>query len=178
MDTSTTSRCSQRCGCSRVTAPSRAWAANARHSAAEMRKKSAESKAHKRPNLPGAWYSALYRFAERESVLYLNLIVAQGTRLPRHPKIKETTNSTRNIKNRSFAMPADAAAIPPNPKTAATSAMIRKTTAQPNISSPPARLNRICRLGRVPLHACSRSNIRSDFNELPQLETSLSREQH
>jgi hypothetical protein len=75
-------------------------------------------------------------------------------------------------------MPADAAAIPPNPKTAATSAMIRKTTAHPNIRTPPHRLNSICRLGRVPLHACSRSNIRSDFNELPQLETSLSREQH
>ena len=67
----------------------------------------------------------------------LNSVIAQGTRLPRHPKIKEITNSTRNITNRSFAIPADAAAIPPNPKTAATSAMIRNTTAQPNISSPP-----------------------------------------
>jgi hypothetical protein len=46
-------------------------------------------------------------------------------------------------------MPADAAAIPPNPKTAATSAMIRKITAQPNISSPPHTLNRICRLTRA-----------------------------
>ena len=85
--------------------------------------------------------------------LYLNFIVAQGTRLPRHPKIKEITNSTRNITNRSFAMPADAAAIPPNPKIAATSAMIRNITAQPNISSPPPRLNRICRLTRASLHA-------------------------
>jgi hypothetical protein len=75
-------------------------------------------------------------------------------------------------------MPADATAIPPNPKTAATSAMIRKTTAQLNISSPPQRVNRMCRLVRVPLHACSRSDIRSDFNDLPQLETSLSRERH
>ena len=83
--------------------------------------------------------------------LYLNFIVAQGTRLPRHPKIKEITNSTRNITNRSFAMPADAAAIPPNPKTAATSAMIRNITAQPNISSPPP-MNRICRLPRASLH--------------------------
>ena len=81
---------------------------------------------------------------------------AHGTRLPRHPKIKEITNSTRNIKNRSLAMPADAAAIPPNPKTAATSAMIRNTTAQANISSPPHRLDRICRLTRAPLHTCSR----------------------
>ena len=140
-------------------------------------KKGTESKAHKRPNLPCAWYFALYRFAKRESVSLPNLI-AHGTRLPRHPKIKEITNSTRNIKNRSFAMPADAAAIPPNPKTAATSAMIRKTTAHPNISSPPQRLNRICRLARVPLHACSRLDIRNDLNELPQPETSLSREQH
>ena len=77
-------------------------------------------------------------------------VAAHGTPLPRHPKIKEITNSTRNRKNRSFAMPADAAAIPPNPKSAATSAMIRNTTAQPNISSPPHRLNRICRLPRVP----------------------------
>jgi hypothetical protein len=63
----------------------------------------------------------------------LNFVIDQGTPLPRHPKIKEITNSTRNMKNRSFAMPADAAAIPPNPKTAATSAMIKNTTAQPNI---------------------------------------------
>ena len=88
--------------------------------------------------------------------LYLNFIAAHGTRLPRHPKIKEITNSTRNITNRSFAMPADAAAIPPNPKTAATSAMIRNTTAQPNISSPPHRLNRICRLPRASLHGVRR----------------------
>ena len=93
---------------------------------------------------------------ERECATLAKVIAAHGTRLPRHPKIKEITNSTRNIKNRSFAMPADAAAIPPNPKTAATSAMIRNITAQPNISSPPHRLDRICRLTRVPLHACSR----------------------
>jgi hypothetical protein len=29
--------------------------------------------------------------------------------------------------------------MPPNPKTAATSAIIKKTTAQPSISSPPQR---------------------------------------
>src|SRR4029077_19194991 len=73
--------------------------------------KSAESKAHKRPNLPCAWHFALYRFADRDLQLHLHFIVAHGTRLPRHPKIKEITNSTRNITNRSFAMPADAAAI-------------------------------------------------------------------
>ena len=102
--------------------------------------KPAESKAHKRPNLPCAWHFAFYRLVQKDFAhSYVNSVAAQGIRLPRHPKSKETMNSTRNIKNRSFAMPADAAAIPPNPKTAATSAMIKNTTAQPNISSPPQR---------------------------------------
>lgn len=113
--------------------------------------KHAESKAHKRPNLPSAWHFALNRLIQRDSATHLSSMAAHGIRLPRHPKIKEIMNSTRNIKNRSFAMPADAAAIPPNPKTAATSAMIKNTTAQPNICSPPHPLNRICRLARVPL---------------------------
>ena len=105
---------------------------------------------------------------ERES----ELIAVHGTRLPRHPKIKEITNSTRNITNKSFAMPADAAAIPPNPKTAATSAMIRNTTAQPNISSPPQRLNRICRLPRASLHGVNNDALplplRLNLNRLPE----------
>src|SRR6476620_9097706 len=134
--------------------------------------KTAESKARRRPNLPCAWHFALYRFCQRESQLYLSSPTAQGTRLPRHPKIKEITNSTRNIKNRSFAMPADAAAIPTNPKTAATSAMIKNTTAHPNISSPPQRLNRICRIIRAPQVRCSVENSKQP-NGLPQPETSL-----
>jgi hypothetical protein len=40
---------------------------------------------------------------------------------------------TRNRKNKTFAIPADAAAMPPNPNTAAINAMIKKVTAQPNI---------------------------------------------
>jgi hypothetical protein len=44
---------------------------------------------------------------------------------------------TRNRKNKNLAIPADAAAIPPNPNSAAISAIIRKVTAQPNIVSPP-----------------------------------------
>jgi hypothetical protein len=56
-----------------------------------------------------------------------------GTPLPRQPKIKKITHITRNIKNKIFAIPADAAAIPPNPSTAAISAIIRKVTAQPNM---------------------------------------------
>jgi hypothetical protein len=118
-------------------------------------KKSAESKAHKPPNPLRLALCSLPLYRAGVAAV-LNFLIAQGMRLPRHPKIKEITNSTRNIKNRSLAMPADAAAIPPNPKTAATSAMIRNTTAQANISSPPHRLDRICRLTRAPLHTCSR----------------------
>ena len=44
---------------------------------------------------------------------------------------------TKNTKNKSFAIPAEAAATPPNPNSAAISAIIRKVTAQPNIFSPP-----------------------------------------
>lgn len=72
-----------------------------------------------------------------------------GTRLPRQPKIKKITHITRNTKNKSFAIPAEAAAMPPNPNTAAISAIIRKVTAQPSIVSPPLRMNRISRLPRV-----------------------------
>jgi hypothetical protein len=46
-----------------------------------------------------------------------------GTRLPRHPKIKKITHITRNKKNKTFAISVDAAAMPPNPKTAAISAI-------------------------------------------------------
>src|SRR5690606_15075812 len=45
------------------------------------------------------------------------------------PKISDSTNSTRKTKNRIFAMPADAPAMPPKPRTAATRAMTRKTMA-------------------------------------------------
>jgi len=47
--------------------------------------------------------------------------------------MKKITHITRNMKNKTFAIPADAAAIPPNPNTAATSAIIRKVIAQPNM---------------------------------------------
>jgi hypothetical protein len=56
-----------------------------------------------------------------------------GTPLPLHPKMKKITHITRNMKNKTFAIPAEAAAIPPNPNTAAISAIIRKVTAQPNM---------------------------------------------
>jgi hypothetical protein len=63
----------------------------------------------------------------------------QGTPLPLQPKIKKITHITRNMKNKIFAIPADAAAIPPNPNTAAIRAIIKKVTAQPNMFSPPLR---------------------------------------
>jgi hypothetical protein len=73
---------------------------------------------------------------------WLGQPVIYGTLLPLQPKTKKITHITRNRKNKNLAIPADAAAIPPNPRTAAISAMIRKVTAQPNIVSPP-RYNRI-----------------------------------
>jgi hypothetical protein len=60
-----------------------------------------------------------------------------GTPLPRQPKIKKIMHITRNRKNKTFAIPADATAMPPNPSTAAANAIIRKVTAQPNMMSPP-----------------------------------------
>jgi hypothetical protein len=60
--------------------------------------------------------------------------------------MKKITHITRNRKNKTFAIPAEAAAMPPNPNTAATSAIIKKVTAQPNIVSPPLGVNRISRL--------------------------------
>jgi hypothetical protein len=67
------------------------------------------------------------------------LLPHYGTPLPRQPKIKKITHITRNMKNKIFAIPADAAAIPPNPNTAAIRAIIKKVTAQPNMFSPPLR---------------------------------------
>jgi hypothetical protein len=60
-----------------------------------------------------------------------------GTLLPLQPKKKKIMHITRNRTNKNLAIPADAAAIPPNPSSAAISAIIRKVTAQPNIVSPP-----------------------------------------
>jgi hypothetical protein len=83
------------------------------------------------------------------SICFEAQLLNYGTPLPRQPKIKKITHITRNTKNKSFAIPADAAAMPPKPNTAAISAMIRKVIAQPNIVSPPLGMNRISRLPRV-----------------------------
>jgi len=49
------------------------------------------------------------------------------------PRIRERINRIRKIKNKILAIPAAPAAIPPNPKIAATIATIRKITVQRNI---------------------------------------------
>ncbi|HKZ37531.1 MAG TPA: hypothetical protein VJ184_07780 [Chryseolinea sp.] len=49
------------------------------------------------------------------------------------PNISDSTKSTKKIKNKTLAMEAAPAAIPPNPKMAATIAIMRKVTVQRNI---------------------------------------------
>ena len=81
-----------------------------------------------------------------------------GILLPLQPKKKKITHITRNRKNKSLAIPADAAAIPPNPSSAAISAIIRKVTAQPNMVSPPCykRIASTHNVGcKAPLYSCS-----------------------
>lgn len=50
------------------------------------------------------------------------------------PINKLITNTTRNTKNKIFAIPAALAAIPPNPNTAAINAITRKIQAYPSIT--------------------------------------------
>jgi hypothetical protein len=47
-----------------------------------------------------------------------------------NPKIKETIKRTRNIKNKILAIDAAPEAIPPNPKKAAITAIMKNTAAQ------------------------------------------------
>ena len=47
--------------------------------------------------------------------------------------IKLIISKTRNTKNKIFAMPADAPAMPPNPSTAAINALIKNVRAQPHM---------------------------------------------
>lgn len=54
--------------------------------------------------------------------------------LERPPIISDNTNNTKNTKNKILAMDAAPAAIPPNPKIAATMATIRNITVQRNIT--------------------------------------------
>jgi hypothetical protein len=49
------------------------------------------------------------------------------------PNTSESTKSTKKIKNNTFAIEAAPAAIPPNPKIAATIAIIKNVTVQRNI---------------------------------------------
>ena len=50
------------------------------------------------------------------------------------PKISDRTNKIKKMKNRTFAIPAAPAAIPPNPNMAAIIATIRKIIVQRNIT--------------------------------------------
>jgi hypothetical protein len=66
-----------------------------------------------------------------------------GTLLPADMPIrKKIRQTTRNRKNKNLAIPPAAAAIPVNPRSAATSAIIRKINAQRSMLSPP-KSNRI-----------------------------------
>jgi hypothetical protein len=65
------------------------------------------------------------------------------------PRMKKTKQATRKRKNRNLAIPAAVAAMPVNPKRAATSAITKKIKAQHNILSPPQEKNRIDQLLRV-----------------------------
>jgi hypothetical protein len=49
------------------------------------------------------------------------------------PRMKNTRQMTRKRKNRNFAIPAAAEAMPVNPNNAATSAIIKKINAQRNM---------------------------------------------
>jgi hypothetical protein len=53
--------------------------------------------------------------------------------------MKKIKQITRNRKNRNLAIPAAATAIPVKPKSAATSAIIKKIKAQRSILSPPQK---------------------------------------
>lgn len=48
-------------------------------------------------------------------------------------KMRDSTKSTKKIKNKIFAIPADAPAIPPKPKNPAIKAIITKVMTQRNI---------------------------------------------
>jgi len=89
------------------------------------------------------------RESQPASIYFKAPLLNYGTPLPLQPKIKKIMHITRNRKNSTLAIPADAAAMPPNPNTAATIAIIRKVIAQPNIISPPLVMNRVSWLPRV-----------------------------
>jgi hypothetical protein len=73
-----------------------------------------------------------------------------GTLLPADmPITKKIRQTTRNRKNKNLAIPAAAAEIPVNPKSAATSAIMRKIKAQRSILSPPSESNRMSQSLRV-----------------------------
>jgi len=66
----------------------------------------------------------------------------------RRPAIRLITNSIRNTTNKIFAIPADAAAMPPNPKIAAMIAITRNTHAYQSILNFSSRTEE-CTLGTL-----------------------------
>jgi hypothetical protein len=67
------------------------------------------------------------------SRFFLFILLSYTLLLADRPKISETINKTRKIKNNILAMEAAPAAMPPNPKMAAMIATIRNITVQRNI---------------------------------------------
>lgn len=67
---------------------------------------------------------------------FIFLLDRRRPRRPSNPIIRNMTNITKNRKNNIFAIPAAATAMPPNPNAAAIIAMIKKISAQLNITAP------------------------------------------
>src|SRR5213596_925454 len=83
------------------------------------------------------------------------------------PITKNIRQTTRNRKNKNLAIPAAVAAIPVNPKSAATSAIIRKINAQRSMLSPQktiALVNGCARFFKL-LNPKSLRNALSQHNE-------------
>jgi hypothetical protein len=70
-------------------------------------------------------------------LIYVNgfflININSGRHLLTDPVMRDITNKTRKIKNKTLAIPAAPDAIPPNPKIAATMAMIRNVTVHRSI---------------------------------------------
>jgi hypothetical protein len=61
----------------------------------------------------------------------------QTRRRPMTPMTNVTMKTTRKMKNKTWAIPADADAIPPNPNNPAITATMKNTIAQYNMTHPP-----------------------------------------
>lgn len=92
------------------------------------------------------------------------------------PAIRETRKRMIKTTNRTLAIHAAVPAMPPNPKTPAMSATIRKVIAQPNIAVPPSVFDiiqtwrRLGRNGLEPVFRCLWASIRA-YGHYPPLVT-------